>query len=208
MTNESPVIETDLGNLSDYSLQLNRWYLTPIGAWPSSSTTTRFQRIVSIILIVVCYSRYRLRRSPAILYMVLEDEDIEYKLKMIGPLSHWIVGGINYTTLLLRSNEIRYCMEHIEMDWRIITRAKDQRVMLKNAKFGRYVAAFCAGFVQGGILCYCVVIAFSTEIVSVGNETKTVHMLPCAVYKKLLNVDTSPVNEIVPSLRNFCRVSL
>ena len=53
----------------------------------------------------------------------------------------------------------------------------------ENAKFGRYVAAFCAGFMQGGVLCYCVVIAFSTEIVSVGNETKTVHMLPCAFTK-------------------------
>ena len=31
------------------------------------------------------------------LYMVLEDEDIRTKLRVVGPLSHWIVGGINYT---------------------------------------------------------------------------------------------------------------
>ena len=85
----------------------------------------------------------------------------------------------------------------MEADWKIITRAKDQRVMLKNAKFGRYVAVFCAAFMQGGVLSYCVITALSTQIVRVENETRTVHMIPCEVYKKLLNVDTSPMNEIV-----------
>ncbi|XP_076675877.1 uncharacterized protein LOC143373009 [Andrena cerasifolii] len=197
MTNVSPVIETNLGNLSDYSLQLNRWYLKPIGAWPPSTATTRLQRIVSIILIVVCYCSISFTVIPCMLYMLLEDEDIRKKLRMVGPLSHWIVGGINYTTLLIRSKEIRYCVEHMEMDWRRITRAKDQSVMLKNAKFGRYVATFCAAFMQGAVLSYCVVIGFSTRIVYVGNGTRTVHLLPCAVYKRLLNVDTSPMNEIV-----------
>ena len=89
------------------------------------------------------------------------------------------------------------------MDWRMITRAEDQSVMLKNAKFGRYVAAFCAGFMQGGLFCYCVVTWFSTQIVYVGNETRTVHILPCAVYKKLLSADTSPMNEIVLCLAVF-----
>ncbi|XP_076675725.1 odorant receptor 13a-like [Andrena cerasifolii] len=197
MTKESPVIETNLGNLSDYSLQLNRWYLKPIGAWPWSSSTSRHERIVSIILIAVCYCSISFTVIPCMLHIMLENEDIRKKLRVLGPLSHWFVGGINYTTLLLRRKEIRLCVEHLEADWQIITRVKDQRVMLKNAKFGRYVAGFCAAFMQGGVLSYCLVTALSTQIVQVGNETRTVHMLPCAFYKKLFNVDSSPMNEIV-----------
>ncbi|XP_076675726.1 odorant receptor 4-like [Andrena cerasifolii] len=197
MTSESPITQTTLGNLSAYSLQLNRWYLKPIGAWPPSLPTLKHERIVSIILIAVCYCSISFTVIPCMLHIMLENEDIRQKLRVLGPLSHWFVGGINYTTLLLRRKEIRLCVEHLEDDWKIITRVKDQRVMLKNAKFGRYVAGFCAAFMQGGVLSYCLVTALSTQIVQVGNETRTVHMLPCAFYKKLLNVDNSRTNQIV-----------
>ena len=83
------------------------------------------------------------------------------------------------------------------MDYRMITRTKDQFVMLANAKFGHYVAVFCAAFMQGGVLFYCMVTALSTKIVYVGNVTRSVYPLPCAFYNKLWNVDTSPINEIV-----------
>ncbi|XP_076676298.1 uncharacterized protein LOC143373193 [Andrena cerasifolii] len=197
MTSESVVVEAGLDSLSDYSLQLNRWFLKPIGAWPPSSSTSRLERIVSIALIVISYCLISFTVVPSLLLILLGDEDNVTKLKLFGPLSHWFVGGINYTTLLLRGKEIRYCVEHVRMDWRIITRAKDQSVMVNNAKFGRDVAGFCAAIMYGGLVSYCVVSRVSTEIVYVGNETRTVHMLPCAVYKKLLNVDTSPMNEIV-----------
>lgn len=69
--------------------------------------------------------------------------------------------------------------------------------MLKNARFGRYVCIFCAAFMQGGVLGYCLVTALSTELVESENGTKVVHMLPCVFYKKVLNTDASPANEIV-----------
>ncbi|XP_076675876.1 uncharacterized protein LOC143373008 isoform X2 [Andrena cerasifolii] len=197
MTSESAGTQANLGDLSDYSLQLNRWYLKPIGAWPSHSSTSRHERIVSIILIVLCYCSISFTVIPCTLHVILEHEDIRKTVRVLGPLTHWIVGGINYTTLLLRSKEIQYCVEHIETDWRVITRAKDQYVMLKNAQYGRYVAAFCGTFMQGGVLSYCLVTALTTQVIQVGNETRAVHVLPCVFYKKLLDVDTSPTNEIV-----------
>lgn len=121
------------------------------------------------------------------------------KLREFAPLSHWFIGGINYTMLLLQSKQIRGCVEHMQVDWQIVTRMKDQEVMMSHAKIGRYVAAFCAAFMQFGVLSYCVVTAFATQIVTVGNETRTVRMLPCVAYKKLIPVDTSPMNEIVLS---------
>ena len=55
----------------------------------------------------------------------------------------------------------------------------------------------CAAFMQGGVLSYCAVTAFSTQTIEIGNETRIVHMIPCIVYKKLIATDTSPTNEIV-----------
>ncbi|XP_076176276.1 uncharacterized protein LOC143151233 [Ptiloglossa arizonensis] len=197
MISESVVIEANLENFSDYSLQLNRWILKPIGVWPPSRSTSRIERMVSLVLIVVCHCAISFTVIPSALHIILEDEDIYSKLKLLGPLSHWFVGGLNYTMLLTRSREIRCCVEHMEMDWRIITRLKDHRIMLQNAKFGRRVVCFCAAFMQLGVLSYCTVTALTTQVIVLDNVTKIVRLLPCPVYKELLNVDTSPTNEIV-----------
>ncbi|XP_034171930.1 odorant receptor 4-like [Osmia lignaria lignaria] len=197
MISEPAIIQTDLDNLFDYSLQLNRWFLKPIGAWPASLSTSKIERIVSLILIVICYCSILATVIPCILYVILDDDAIQTKLMVIGPLSHWFVGGINYTTLLLRSKEIQCCVQDMQNDWYAVKRLKDLQVMIKNAKFGRYVVISCAAFMQGGVLCYCVITGITTEIIEVGNETRTIHLLPCAAYTKLFPVDTSPTNEIM-----------
>ena len=191
---------------SDYSLQLNRWLLKPIGAWPSSSSTTRLEKILSFVLNIACYSSLVLATIPSLLRMLLEDESVYLKVKSLGPVSHWIVSSINYTALLLHSENIRRCVEHMEDDWRTVAKEEDQQTMMKNAKFGRYVAVSCAIFMQGGVLGFFFVTALNTVEVRVGNETRMLHMLPCTVYKKLVNVDESPTNEIMLLLQFWASV--
>ncbi|XP_071862691.1 uncharacterized protein [Bombus fervidus] len=197
MSNEAVVIETDSNSNSDYSLQLNRWFLKPIGAWPSSPSTTKLEKIISFILNIICFSTVIITVIPSLLLIILDDQSINFKLKALGFVSHWIVSSLNYTALLLHSKDIRQCIEHIESDWRTLIREEDQHVMLKNAKFGRYVAAFCAIFMQGSVLCFCFVTALNTVEIQIGNETRVLHVLPCAVYKKLVNVDESSTNQIM-----------
>nr|XP_003700925.1 PREDICTED: odorant receptor 4-like [Megachile rotundata] len=192
---EPAIIRTDLDSLFDYSLQLNKWLLIPIGAWPSP--TSKIERVVSLILIVISYCSILATVVPCILYVILDDDLLTQKLMAVGPLSHWFIGGINYTTLLLRKKEIQCCVKHMQIDWRSVMKSKDQEIMLKHAEFGRYVVILCTTFMQGGVLCYCVIMGFTTEVIQVGNETRTIRMLPCAAYKKLIPVDTSPTNEII-----------
>ncbi|XP_050581926.1 uncharacterized protein LOC126918261 isoform X1 [Bombus affinis] len=197
MPNEAAVIEADSNSNSDYSLQLNRWFLKPIGAWPSSPSTTKLEKILSFLLNIICFGTVTVTVIPSLLLIILEDESINFKLKALGFVSHWIVSSLNYTALLLHSKDIRQCIEHMETDWRTLIREEDQHVMLKNAKFGRYVAAFCAIFMQGSVLCFCFVTALNTFEIQIGNETRVLHVLPCAVYKKLVNVDESSRNQIM-----------
>lgn len=197
MSARSLTEEENFRVLNDYSLQLNRWVLKPIGAWPPLSSRSWLEKIISIIIIILCSFFVLFTVIPCLLYVILEDESLYVKLKVLGPLSHWFVGGINYTALLLQSKELRDCIDHMETDWRIVRRREDQRVMIKHARIGRYIAGFCTAFVQCGVLTYCAVTGFATQIVTVGNETRIVRMLPCATYRKLIPVDTSPTNEIV-----------
>ncbi|XP_043517142.1 odorant receptor 4-like [Frieseomelitta varia] len=197
MTNNSVTTEKILNSPSDYSLQLNRWLLKPIGAWPASTSTSRCDRIISFIIVSLCYGLILFTVVPCIFHLVLEDESTYIKLKTLGPFSHWVVGFINYTNLLLRRKDIRYCISHMQTDWKAATRPEDLRVMMKYAKIGRFIAAFCAAFMQSGVLVYCMVTVSTTQTITIGNQTKVIHMLPCAVYKNLIPIHASPTYEIV-----------
>ncbi|XP_076276566.1 uncharacterized protein LOC143207236 [Lasioglossum baleicum] len=191
------IIERELDSSSDYSLQVNRWYLKSIGAWPSSSFAPTFERVVSVVLIIICYCSMLFTAIPCMLHIFLEDEDIHKKLRATGPLINMFMGSIKYSILLFRGNEICDCVEHIQIDWQIISRVQHRLVMTRYAKFGRYVSVFCAVFTQLGVASYCFVNALSTRSVQIGNETRIVHVLPLEFYKKLLNIDESPTYEIV-----------
>lgn len=195
MADDLAKIEKKFGDLSEYSIQFNRWILKPIGAWPASFYKSRIEKIVSKILIVICWISSLFTLIPGVLHVFLEKEDIYVKLKILGPLTHWLVGGFNYAVLLLCKDDIHYCIKQICADWNIITKKQDQQVMLKNAKIGRYVAVFCTVFLQGGVFCTCLALGAFKKTIKVDNETVNIYNLPCPAYN--MPVDTNPTHDII-----------
>ncbi|KOC58719.1 hypothetical protein WH47_09473 [Habropoda laboriosa] len=196
MSNDKTVVtEINITASSDYSLQWNRWAMKSIGAWPQSSSN--LERIISRILNVICYTAVLFTIIPCSLHVMLEKETFYTKVKILGPLSHWVFCIISYTMLLLRRKTIRHFFNHMETDWRTTMRKEKKEIMLKYAKFSRYAAISCTIFIHGGILGYCVMTAFTTMVVVVGNETMILRVLPLPMYKGLLPVDTNTMNEIV-----------
>ncbi|KMQ85729.1 odorant receptor 13a, partial [Lasius niger] len=184
-------------NNTDYSLQLARWFLMPIGIWPQKSTATKAERFSSYVHILVCTSLIAIVAVPCFLYVSLEEKDIEIKLSTIGPLSHWIMGMTNYCLLLARSNDIRECVRHMEMDWRLIKRIEDRELMLQQAKIGRFIAGICAIFMQSGVFLFAITKSLTTTIVIVGNETISMHLMAWPIYSKFIDTRFSPANEIM-----------
>ena len=197
MTNNFVTTEETFDNLCGYSLQLNRWLLKPIGAWPAFTSTSRCDRIISFALVILCYGLVVFTVIPCMLHLIFEDGTVYAKIEIFGALSHWFIGGLNYTNLLLRNRNIHYCICRMQTDWKAVRRPEDLRVMMKHAKVGRLVAAVCTVFMQSSILMYCAGKAVTKETVTIGNQTKIIRMLPCAVYKNLIPAHTSPTYEIV-----------
>ncbi|XP_025075210.1 uncharacterized protein LOC105432488 [Pogonomyrmex barbatus] len=185
-------------DLHDHSVQLNRWFLKPIGAWPRFSSSTGHEKAMSRALIVTCFSLIAFTVIPCALNVLFEEKNIELKLRAIGPLSHWLMGGINYCSLLLRSADIRRCVRHMRMDWQIIRRSEDREIMARNAKLGRFVAGFCAICMHGGVFAYSIVSGMTTVMMPI-DENRSVEMLqlPCPSYSKFVDARFSPANEIV-----------
>ncbi|XP_011148360.2 odorant receptor 4-like isoform X2 [Harpegnathos saltator] len=179
---------------NDYSLQLNRWFLKPIGIWPASTST---EKILSHAIQFICYSLITFTVIPSVLYIFLEDQDVDIRVKAIGPVSHWMMGILNYLSLLLRGDEIRRCIEHMEVDWQLVNRAEDREVMLKSAKFGRFVAGFCAVFMHCGVFSYSMMKGMSSLVIVIDNQTVTIPRLPCPFYSNFLDTTVKLTNQIV-----------
>lgn len=190
--------------LHDHSVQLNRWFLKPIGAWPRSTTTSSSEKAVSRALILVCYFLIAFTVVPCALNIILEEKDVELKLRAIGPLSHWLMGAMNYCSLLLRGADIHRCVRHMEIDWRIIRRSRHREIMVKNARLGRFVAGFCAIFMHGGVFSYSIVSGMTTVMVPIDdNRSVPMLQLPCPSYSKFVDARFSPANEIVLIMQLF-----
>ncbi|XP_072747238.1 odorant receptor 82a-like isoform X2 [Anoplolepis gracilipes] len=184
-------------NNNDYSVQLVRWFLMPIGVWPRMSMATKIKRLSSYMHILVSLFFVVIVAVPFLLYVLVEEEDIEIKLSMIGPLSHWIMGIINYCLLLIHNNDIRECVQHMETDWKLIKRNEDQQVMLRQVKVGRFVVGMCAIFMQSGTFLFAIVKTLTTTIIIVGNETISMRLMACPIYTKFIDTRFSPANEIM-----------
>lgn len=181
---------------SDYSIQLNRWLLKLVGAWPSSATTTVKEKVTSIILIIIGYSLIGFTVIPCILNILFEETETEKKLKAVGPLSHWCMGGVNYFSLLFRSRQIHRCLQHMRADWRTVTEIQDRQVMLRYAKAGRFVAGLCAIFMHGGVFSHSLIQGTAPAYVIIDNVSVSVHILPCPSFKKFMDTTQSPTGEI------------
>ncbi|KAL6259100.1 hypothetical protein P5V15_009022 [Pogonomyrmex californicus] len=182
---------------NDYSLQLTRWFLMPIAAWPRASTSTTVEKVSLQAHVLACLFLIAIVMVPCLLYVSLEEKDVQMKLSVMGPLSHWIMGTINYWLLLARSDDIRKCVQHMETDWRLVYRTDDQNVMLRYAKIGRFVAGFCAVFMQSGTFLFTIAKAMTSVPIVVGNETMLMHPMTCPIYSKFIDTRFSPVNEIM-----------
>nr|XP_012135240.1 PREDICTED: uncharacterized protein LOC100875960 [Megachile rotundata] len=200
--NSSDKLITNTRYLQDYeySIQLNRWFLKPIGVWPRASTASIAEKILAIVLNVACHVLIIFTFVPCLLFILFEEASFQTRIKAIGPMSHWIMGELNYCFLTMRGQDILHCIEHIGSDWQTVKRASDREVMLKNVKFGRLIACLAAVGMNVGVFSY-IVIGFRKIVFHVGNESFLMYRLPCPVYTKLLNVKLSPANEIVFALQ-------
>ena len=195
MADDIAAIQKKFGSLNEYSIQLNRWFSKTIGVWPLPSSTSKLEKIMTKILIFLCWIIALFVIISSLLYFALVKEDIISKLKTLGPISYCFGGGLNYAVLLLRKNDIRYCIDHIETDWKAITRTGDRQVMFKNAKIGRIISGCVAGFLQLSTISFCTVFGVFKRRIKIGNESMEIYVLPFPTYK--IPVDTNPGHNIV-----------
>lgn len=178
----------------EYSIQPIRWLLRPISIWPVSNSIK--ERILSMVLLLLCIFLIISTLIPCALAIFLDEtKDVEAKVHDFGPLSNWALASLKYCSLLMHVGDIRRCIEHIESDWRAVTKIEEREIMLKSARIGRFIAIFSAIFVHSGVFSYSIFQAMTLNKTIADNVS--VHSLPFAFYDKILDTTRSPAYEIM-----------
>ncbi|XP_036147243.1 odorant receptor 63a-like [Monomorium pharaonis] len=179
------------------SIQLNRWILKPIGAWPKLSEISRMERYAYGLVNVICTSLIGFLFVPSAIFMVLEMDDTYHILKLSGPLSFCLMAVIKYSSLIFRENDIRIGIQHIENDWISTRHYGDRIIMIRNAKFGRRLVSICAFFMYGGAVFYYLALPFSKGKITEYDGNLTYRPLVYPVAKVIVDARHSPISEIL-----------
>ncbi|KAG7198551.1 hypothetical protein KM043_005917 [Ampulex compressa] len=192
---------TNLEN-DENSLRVVRWFLKPICAWPLSSTASISQRIFSKVVILSCiFVTLFILISCALNTIFEEGVRLETKLRNSSPIGFFVIASLKYTSLILHLDDIRRCVKHIENDWRIVENIEDHKIMLKNAKVGRFIAGACGVFIHTSLFSYVIAKVISPEFAIVGNDS--IRSPPYAFYNKIWNTRYSPAYEVVTVMQCF-----
>ncbi|XP_051162871.1 uncharacterized protein LOC127282581 [Leptopilina boulardi] len=122
--------------------------------------------------------------------------ELHEKVEITGPTNFYIMSLSKYLLILLRGESVKKCFKYIENDWKLKKIELHRQVMLKNARYGRYLIIICAIFMYfGGFGYHLVRPLLSEKIITEMNQT--VYPYPAPIYGKILNTGQSPYYELI-----------
>ncbi|XP_066595233.1 odorant receptor 82a-like [Prorops nasuta] len=197
MHKESEVIANEFYQSDfNYSIQVNRWLFKLVGAWPRKFADIRIFQKLQNTLVCLCYICFVFLIIPSILYIILEEDNLQMQIRYFFPTLAWIMTFIKYYYLLIHGSDIFYCLKQMEHDWRRVNNSTDRDVMLNHANIGRYVAILSVFWLYLTSSCFMLSVAGRISV-DQGNETIFIRRLPFAFYDKIVNPTVTPNYEIL-----------
>nr|ARN17885.1 odorant receptor 10 [Cephus cinctus] len=102
----------------EYAIKLNRWLLKPFGIWPLNSSSTKFDRGISVISPSICCLLLFFVMIPSFVAMFVSEKDFKGKLEIVGPTSFIIMVVLKYFFLITRGDTLKMCIDTLISDWR------------------------------------------------------------------------------------------
>ncbi|XP_014475017.1 PREDICTED: uncharacterized protein LOC106744610 [Dinoponera quadriceps] len=191
------IVTTYLAN-KEHDIRLIRWLLKSICLWPRSGKASIVDRVLSEFLIFTCFSLlFMTIVSMGLVIFVEKREDMDVMMINMGPFVYLLMTVMKYTCLIVHVDDIRKCIDCIELDWDIVKTVEDYEVMLKDAKIGRFVATCITLFVYCTIQSYNITRCFMKTVVNVDNVSVLTRGLPYPFYNEIVDTRFSPAYEIV-----------
>ncbi|XP_043517205.1 uncharacterized protein LOC122532478 [Frieseomelitta varia] len=196
----SKLVEISHERNVNLSIQWNRWLLIPIGAWPSTRETIT-RKYIPRLINIICFALIIFMFVSCSLFLIVEVEQVYNQIRMIGPLSFFMMTFMKYYLLILHKDDIREGIERIEWDWKNIEHHEDKNIMLQHATYGRKIVAVCTFFVYSAFAFYYIAVPVSVGKVVAEGGNFSYTPLPFPASRLIADVYHSPSNEIIHSIQ-------
>lgn len=178
-----------------YTFQFCYWILKPLGIhYFIYSQANKFERILSVILILICCFIIQFVIVPFGYYILFYEKDMNTKIKFLGPLTFCLSALFKYGYLGIKSSELGRCIKHVEKDWKMLQNEDHRIIMLRYVIMGRNLITLCAAFMYtGGLFYHTIMPLLSKRKV----ENFTIRPLTYPGYEAFFNIQKSPTYEII-----------
>ncbi|XP_031834824.2 odorant receptor 13a-like isoform X2 [Nomia melanderi] len=179
----------------NYTLEMCRWLLKPLGVWTLIyRRSSGPQKALSVLLLLSCVSCLLFIMLPSANNIFFGEQDIDTKVKLLGPVSFCVFSMIKYGYLSAKGEILGRCVQHVERDWRTVERQDHRTIMLKQAAISRHLITICVVFLYTGGMSYHTVMQFLSKETRQRNVTVRPLTYPCFNF---LDAQSSPTYEIV-----------
>lgn len=189
----------------NYAVQVSRFILRMIGVWPTSRYASNTEKLVTVLLNVICYLLLVFIVVPSLLLIFLKERDLRRRVRLVGPLLNCIIGCAKYGLLVCNAKGVRTCLEQMQRDWQDTVDPNDRQTMLSSARTGRNFAIFSATVTYIAGLSHRTIMPLSKGRMLTPMNT-TVRALACPSYFVKFDEQASPAYEIIFVLQFFAGV--
>ncbi|XP_018364278.1 PREDICTED: uncharacterized protein LOC108761985 [Trachymyrmex cornetzi] len=147
-------------------------------------------------LILACFTFLFCELIPTMLYVFMVLTDFRLRVKVMASGLYTLIEIIKYSCTLLYKNEVRNCLKFVEEDWRNVINPSDRISMIDRVRTSKRLIMMCAIFMYFSGMGFRIIIPLSTGKI-ITSENITIRPLPHVAYLVILDVQSSPVYEIV-----------
>lgn len=181
---------------TEYAIKVAKILLTPIGVWPIYNDESTINRVKYFLQTTVVFCLMCFLLVPHIIYTFFDAEDLTRYMKVIAAQVFSLLGIIKFFTMIINRNDIKSCLEELEIQYRDVENEEDRLVMVKNAKVGRQFTIMFMGLLYGGALPYHIIMPLVAD--RIVKEDNTTHLpLPYLSDYIFFVVEDSPFYEIL-----------
>jgi len=138
------------------------------------------------------------------------EETTHVRLQTIPLLLFDLMSASQYSIFILRYDQLRRCLKHVEEDWENVLSADARNIMQKSARTGKRLIMICGLFMYSGAFTFRTILPLSLGKI-VTDQNVTMRRFACPGYFFSLDVQVSPVYEtifVIQCLTGFIVVSV
>ncbi|XP_018348710.1 PREDICTED: uncharacterized protein LOC108752406 [Trachymyrmex septentrionalis] len=150
----------------------------------------------TVALILTCFTFLFCELIPTMLYVFLVLTDFRLRVKVMASGLFTLIEILKYSCTILYKNQVRNCLKFVDEDWQNVINPSDRISMIDRVRMSKRLIMMCATFVYLTGMAVRIIVPLSIGKIVI-SENITIRPLPHVAYLVILDVQRSPVYEIV-----------